>query len=88
MAGSRPTLIWIKRSEAVRREREEECRSAGRYHPRMHRHDQQRLAKLVSEFIDGCGSEPPIYLIAVPSLSNPVTMITIVHPSTPVDLGS
>ena len=45
---------------------------ASRYHPRMHRHDQQRLAKLVSEFIDGCGSEPPIYLIAIPSLSNPV----------------
>jgi hypothetical protein len=28
-------------------------------------HDQQRFAKLVSEFIDGCGFEPPLYVIAI-----------------------
>jgi hypothetical protein len=28
-------------------------------HP-MRQHDQQRFAKLVSEFIDGCGIEPPL----------------------------
>jgi hypothetical protein len=27
----------------------------------MRQHDQQRFAKLVSEFIDGCGIEPPLY---------------------------
>jgi hypothetical protein len=26
----------------------------------MRQHDQQRFAKLVSEFIDGCGIEPPL----------------------------
>ena len=30
-------------------------------------HDQQRLGKLVSEFIDGCGFEPPLYLVAIGS---------------------
>jgi hypothetical protein len=27
----------------------------------MRQHDQQRFAKHVSEFIDGCGIEPPLY---------------------------
>jgi hypothetical protein len=27
----------------------------------MRQHDQQRFAKLVSEFIDGRGIEPPLY---------------------------
>ena len=26
-------------------------------------HDQQRFAALVSEFIDGCGFEPPVHVI-------------------------
>jgi hypothetical protein len=33
----------------------------------MTSHDQQRLAKLVSEFIDSCGFEPPLYAIAIGS---------------------
>jgi hypothetical protein len=36
----------------------------------MRPHDQQRFAKLVSEFIDGCGIEPPLYLIAISSNGN------------------
>jgi hypothetical protein len=28
-------------------------------------HDQQRLAKLVSEFVEGCGFDPPLYVIAI-----------------------
>jgi hypothetical protein len=28
-------------------------------------HDQQRFAKLVSEFIDGCGFDPPLYVLAI-----------------------
>jgi hypothetical protein len=33
------------------------------YHPRMRRFDQQRFAKLVSEFIDGCGFDPPFHVV-------------------------
>jgi hypothetical protein len=33
----------------------------------MSQHDQQRFAKLVSEFIDSCGFEPPLYVIAISS---------------------
>jgi hypothetical protein len=28
-------------------------------------HDQQRFAKLVSEFINSCGLDPPLYVIAI-----------------------
>jgi hypothetical protein len=30
-------------------------------------HDQQRLAALISEFIDGCGFDPPLHVIAIGS---------------------
>ena len=33
----------------------------------MTSHDQQRIAKLVSEFVDSCGFEPPFYVIAIGS---------------------
>ena len=33
----------------------------------MSQHDQKRLAALVSEFIDSCGFEPPLYVIAISS---------------------
>jgi hypothetical protein len=33
----------------------------------MSPHDQQRFAALVSEFIDGCGLYPPMYVIAIGS---------------------
>ena len=33
----------------------------------MNEHDQARFAKLVSEFIDGCGLDPPMYVIAIGS---------------------
>jgi hypothetical protein len=29
--------------------------------------DQQRFAKFVSDFIDGCGIEPPLYVLAIGS---------------------
>jgi hypothetical protein len=29
--------------------------------------DQERLGKLISEFIDGCGFEPPVHVIAIGS---------------------
>ena len=38
-----------------------------RYPYRATPHDQQRFAKLVSEFIDGCGFDPPLYVIAIGS---------------------
>jgi hypothetical protein len=43
---------------------------------------------------DGLGPDPvgatglPCFALIEPSLSNPVTMIAIAHPSTPVDLAS
>ena len=37
------------------------------YDPLMTPHDQQRFAKLISEFISGCGLESPLYVIAIGS---------------------
>ena len=30
-------------------------------------HDQQRFAKLISDFVEGCGFERPLYVIAIGS---------------------
>jgi hypothetical protein len=41
----------------------------------MRRHDQQRFARLVSEFIESSGIAPPLYLIAV-SNSNGTVIVS------------
>jgi hypothetical protein len=40
----------------------------------MHRHDQQRFAKLVSEFIDSCGFDPPFHVIAISGTNGSVSV--------------
>ena len=37
------------------------------YHPRMTPHDQQRFAKLIPDFVEGCGFQRPLYVIAIGS---------------------
>jgi hypothetical protein len=40
----------------------------------MHRHDQQRFAKLVSKFIDSCGIDPPFYVLAISGSNGSVSV--------------